>query len=199
MNCHSAIKKGSQYGTAELTKIYASIGFDPSTNKYMENYDNYSEDQIKTVFTKWISDTYLADRGIKNMDENGKSVIEEQWNGIKSSLTNDTKTKIQGPIEWPRIHNLPDHAYFNHAQHVAVGKIECQKCHGNVQGMEVLAQHSPLSMGWCINCHRETKVNFTENKFYDNYKRYHDELKAGTRDKVTVEDIGGLECQKCHY
>ena len=199
MNCHSAIKKGSQYGTAEITKIYASIGYDPTSGKYLDGYENYSEGQIEQVFKKWISDSYLADHNIKNIDENGKSIVEEQWTGIKTSLTNDTKDKIQGPIEWTRIHNLPDHAYFNHAQHVAVGKVECQKCHGKVEGMELLAQHSPLSMGWCINCHRETKVNFTENKFYDNYKRYHDELKSGERTKVTVEDIGGLECQKCHY
>jgi mono/diheme cytochrome c family protein len=199
MNCHSAIKKGSQYGTAEISKIYASIGFDPSSGKYIDGYENYSAAQIEGVFKKWIGDTYLADHSLKNIDENGKSIIEEQWTGIKTSLTNDTKSKIQGPIEWTRIHNLPDHAYFNHAQHVSVGKVECQKCHGKVEGMEILAQHSPLSMGWCINCHRETKVNFTENKFYDNYKRYHDELKSGERTKVTVEDIGGLECQKCHY
>ncbi len=199
MNCHSAIKKGSQYGTAEISKIYASIGFDPSTGKYIDGYENYTNEQIEGVFKKWIGDSYLEDRKLKNMDENGKSIIEEQWNGIKTSLTNDTKTKVSGPIEWTRIHNLPDHAYFNHAQHVSVGKVECQKCHGKVEGMEILAQHSPLSMGWCINCHRETKVNFTENKFYDNYKRYHDELKSGERTKVTVEDIGGLECQKCHY
>jgi mono/diheme cytochrome c family protein len=199
MNCHSAIKKGSQYGTAEISKIYASIGFDPSSGKYIDGYENYTTEQIEGVFKKWIGDTYLADHSLKNMDENGKSIIEEQWTGIKTSLTNDTKFKIQGPIEWTRIHNLPDHAYFNHAQHVSVGKVECQKCHGKVEGMEILAQHSPLSMGWCINCHRETKVNFTENKFYDNYKRYHDELKSGERTKVTVEDIGGLECQKCHY
>jgi mono/diheme cytochrome c family protein len=60
-------------------------------------------------------------------------------------------------------------------------------------------------MGWCINCHRTTKVNFggksgeDGNKFYSIYKKYHDEIKEGKRDSVTVNDIGGTECQKCHY
>ena len=85
-------------------------------------------------------------------------------------------------------------------QHVTVGKVECQTCHGAVEEMEVVAQAKPLSMGWCINCHRQTEVKFADNEYYDNYyEKYHAEIKAGTRDKVTVEDIGGLGCAKCHY
>ncbi len=65
--------------------------------------------------------------------------------------------------------------------------------------MAVLQQDAPLSMGWCINCHRQTEVKFAGNEYYDSYEKYHQELSAGTRSGVTVEDIGGLECQKCHY
>jgi hypothetical protein len=133
------------------------------------------------------------------MDRAGEELIEEQWQGIKSSLTNENKKQIQGPIEWVRIHNLPDHVYFNHAQHVSVGEVECQQCHGKVEEMEVVGQYAPLSMGWCINCHRETEVKFADNEYYASYAKYHEELARGDRDKVTVEDIGGLECQKCHY
>jgi hypothetical protein len=82
---------------------------------------------------------------------------------------------------------------------VTVGKVECQECHGKAEEMEVLQQYAPLSMGWCINCHRQTEVQFEGNEYYKSYARYHDELASGSRDKVTVEDIGGLECQKCHY
>lgn len=197
MNCHKAIKKGSKYGTAELTKIYASIGYDPSTDKYIDGYENLPQEEVKKVFTKWIADTYVKD----NPDKLDKveEVVNEQWNGIVTSLTNEDKPKVQGQIEWVRIHNMPDHVYFNHAQHVTVGKVECQTCHGPVQEMEVVYQHSPLSMGWCINCHRQTEVKFADNEYYQSYERYHDELQAGDRDKVTVEDIGGLGCQKCHY
>ncbi len=97
------------------------------------------------------------------------------------------------PIEWVRIHNLPDLAYFNHSQHVNVGGIECQTCHGPVEEMDVVRQHSLLTMGWCIDCHRTTNVNSKGNAYYDKLLEVHD---AGT---MTVEDIGGLECSKCHY
>jgi len=102
-------------------------------------------------------------------------------------------------IEWVRIHNLPDHVYFNHSQHVTAGKQQCQTCHGEIQKMGEVYQFSDLSMGWCINCHRESKVQFTENKFYSIYEKFHEDLKKGTLDSVTVEKIGGTECQKCHY
>jgi mono/diheme cytochrome c family protein len=102
-------------------------------------------------------------------------------------------------IEWIRIHNLPDHVYFNHSQHVTAGKQNCQTCHGEIQKMDEVYQFTDLSMGWCINCHRESKVQFTENKFYSIYEKFHEDLKKGTLDSVTVEKIGGTECQKCHY
>jgi len=109
------------------------------------------------------------------------------------------------PIEWVKIHNLPDHVYFNHSQHIKVGKVQCQTCHGNIQEMPEVRQFAELSMGWCINCHRETKVDFynkkdsTGNKFYSIYEKFHQDLKTGKMDSVTVENIGGTECQKCHY
>ena len=99
------------------------------------------------------------------------------------------------PIEWVRIHNLPDLAYFNHSQHVTVGEIECETCHGPVQEMDVVRQHSLLTMGWCIDCHRTTDVNTRGNAYYDKLLELHDQS-TGT---MTVEDIGGLECSKCHY
>ena len=110
-------------------------------------------------------------------------------------------TKAQ-PIEWVRIHNLPDHVYFNHSQHVKVGQVACQTCHGEIQKMNEVKQFAELSMGWCVNCHRETKVQFKDNGFYSIYEKYHADLKSGRIDStkgVTVEMIGGTECQKCHY
>lgn len=105
-------------------------------------------------------------------------------------------------IPWVKIHNLPDHVYFNHSQHVVAGKQQCQTCHGEITKMDEVKQFSDLSMGWCINCHRETKVQFKENGFYSIYQKYHDDLKSGKLDStkgITVEKIGGTECQKCHY
>lgn len=200
MNCHKAIQVGSEYGTQEITKIYASIGYDPATNKYIEDYENMSQEEVKAIYSKWIADQYVvANEGTTAADQKTKDAVTEQWNHIVESLTNDQKHKVQGPIEWTRVHNLPDHVYFNHSQHVSVGKVECQTCHGKVEEMAVVKQHSPLSMGWCINCHRQTDVKFNENEYYASYAKYHEEIKDGKREKVTVADIGGLECQKCHY
>lgn len=100
------------------------------------------------------------------------------------------------PIEWVRIHNLPDLAYFNHSQHVEVGKLECQTCHGPIEEMDVVKQFAPLTMGWCINCHRETDVNTKGNGYYDKLVEMH---KEHSKEPMKVEDIGGLECAKCHY
>lgn len=108
------------------------------------------------------------------------------------------------PIEWVKIHNLPDHVFFSHAQHIRAGNVQCQTCHGEITAMDEVKQVSELSMGWCINCHRQTKVQFNYdstkgNKFYSIYEKFHNDIKNGKMDSVTVKDIGGLECQKCHY
>ena len=103
------------------------------------------------------------------------------------------------PIEWTRIHNLPDHVFFSHAQHVGVGKVDCKQCHGAVEEMDIMRQHSDLSMGWCINCHRDTKVNFKDNAYYDNYMKLHDQLKGGGIDTIRAVDIGANDCMRCHY
>lgn len=108
------------------------------------------------------------------------------------------------PIEWTKIHNLPDHVFFSHAQHIRAGNVQCQTCHGDITEMDEVKQVSELSMGWCVNCHRETKVDFNYdstggNKFYSIYEKFHNDIKSGKMDSVTVKDIGGLECQKCHY
>jgi len=193
MNCHKQIAEGPQYGKEEIGKIYKAIGWDPEKKEYIADY-------------------------------------------------------VQEPIKWNRIHNLPDHVYFNHSQHVVAGKQECQTCHGAIETMEVVAQENSLGMGWCIDCHRTTNVDFAGNDYYSIYHKYHEEMGRDTlailgkliekytaevtaktgdpklnverkaaelklqkvsaarksiqsnqRKTVTVEDIGGTECQKCHY
>jgi hypothetical protein len=107
--------------------------------------------------------------------------------------------ETQKPVEWIRLHNLPDHVFFSHAQHVSIAKVDCKKCHGQVQEMDVMRQTSDLSMGWCINCHRDTKVNFKDNAYYDNYKKLHDQLKSGGIDTIRAVNIGANDCMRCHY
>jgi len=114
------------------------------------------------------------------------------WDEENQVYTGNTE-----PVKWIRIHNLPDFVYFNHAQHVMVGEVKCQTCHGPVEEMEIMYQYSPLTMGWCINCHRETNVKVKDNEYYT---KIHEELskKYGV-EKLTVAQMGGLECGKCHY
>jgi hypothetical protein len=122
------------------------------------------------------------------------------WNPTKKDYNRDAKGQIMAkPVEWVKIHNLPDHVYFNHSLHVVSGKVACQRCHGGIQEMDEVYQFADLSMGWCINCHRNTKVQFADNNYYSIFQKYHDEIKEGKREDVKVSEIGGLECQKCHY
>src|SRR5579863_733398 len=119
--------------------------------------------------------------------------------------TSTYHTENARPVEWVKIHNLPDHVFFSHSQHTAAGKVQCQTCHGPIQTMDEVHQFAPLSMGWCINCHRTTKVDFPDstgsngNKFYSIYEHFQQDLKNHDKDSITVKDIGGTECQKCHY
>ena len=116
------------------------------------------------------------------------------WDGENREYIEDYEER---PIKWVRIHNLPDLVYFNHSQHVNVGKLECQECHGPVETMEEMYQYSELTMGWCINCHRETEVQFEKNGYYQDF---HEELTEKYHgEKITAAKIGGLECGKCHY
>lgn len=103
------------------------------------------------------------------------------------------------PIAWIKVHNLPDHVFFSHAQHVSAGGVDCAECHGNVKEMNVIKQVSDLSMGWCINCHRTRKLNVQSNQFYSQYREMAEKLKKGVIDSVTVSMVGGRECMKCHY
>lgn len=114
------------------------------------------------------------------------------WDDADQQYTGETQ-----PVKWVRIHNLPDFAYFNHSQHVSVAGLECQTCHGPVEEMEIMYQYSPLTMGWCINCHRETNVKVQDNEYYT---KIHEQLskKYGV-DQLTAAQMGGLECGKCHY
>jgi len=114
------------------------------------------------------------------------------WDDTNQEYTGDTQ-----PVKWIRVHNLPDFVYYNHSQHVTVAGLECQTCHGPVEEMEIVSQFSPLTMGWCINCHRETNIKVKDNEYYT---KIHEELskKYGV-DKLTVAQQGGLECGKCHY
>jgi cytochrome c551/c552 len=151
------------------------------------------------------------EKGPKLYDENGDEINGTaeiaklyKYAGFDPNKPNNWDPSMAKPIEWIKIHNLPDHVYFNHSQHVRAGNVQCQTCHGEITAMDEVKQVTDLSMGWCVNCHRETKVNFnytdsTGNKYYSIYEKFHNDIKNKKMDSVTVENIGGIECQKCHY
>lgn len=145
--------------------------------------------------------------GDKTFTYNGEEYpMKDEIQKIYTHLDYDPKTGKYGdnptPVKWIKIHNLPDHAFFSHQQHVTVGKQKCQTCHGPVEEMDVVEQYSPLTMGWCINCHKETTVSTQGNAYYDDlHSRMPEDFKNKVMQdgKITVNEIGGMECAKCHY
>lgn len=156
----------------------------PSLNVCMNCHKNIAEVSDTTATEEYSKDFY--DKEIAKLY---KAV---GWDKDNQKYTGKTE-----PVKWVRIHNLQSFVYFNHSQHVTVGGIACQTCHGPVQTYEIQKQFAPLTMKWCIDCHRKTEVKTEGN---DYYKKIHEQLskKYGV-DKLTAAQMGGLECGKCHY
>jgi len=170
--CHSSARTSKNSGI-------------PSLNVCMNCHKNIAEVAPETLLEG-------QQYGIDYNEEIKKLYEAVGWDEANQIYTGEEK-----PVKWVRIHNLPDFAYFNHSQHVTVAKVDCQTCHGPVQEMEILEQFAPLTMGWCIDCHRTTNVNLGDNEYY---AKIHEELskKYGV-DRLTIAQMGGLECGKCHY
>ena len=127
----------------------------------------------------------------------GKKEIAKIYAALDYDPAKDTYGPNPKPIKWIKVHQLPEHAYFNHSQHVTVGKQECTTCHGPIAEMDTVRQFTPLTMGWCIDCHRKTEVKMEGNPYYN---KLHEELKKKYGKKpITVSMMGGIECGKCHY
>ncbi|QAA81988.1 c-type cytochrome [Aequorivita sp. H23M31] len=169
--CHSSARKSQTSGI-------------PSLNVCMNCHKNISEVAEETATPEYSKEFYDGE-------------IAKLYKAVGWDVDNQEYTGKTEPVKWVRIHNLPDFVYFNHSQHVTVAGIACQTCHGEIENMEVVEQFAPLTMGWCINCHRETNVNLESNEYY---AKIHEELskKYGV-EKLTIAELGGLECGKCHY
>lgn len=146
-------------------------------------YCHTGVDKAKNASIPSLSTCMNCHNYIKQGPQYGTTEIAKIEDHIKNNI----------PVEWVRIHNLPDHVYFSHAQHVNAGKLACENCHGKVQEMERVQEVSTLEMGWCINCHRETKVDET-NPYYKATFDF-----AKNHKNFTIGQIGGVECSKCHY
>ena len=170
--CHSSARKSKHSGI-------------PSLNVCMNCHENIAEYNGEEDLEKGYTKDFYTNEIKKLYKAVG-------WDEESRTYTGDTE-----PVKWVRIHNLPDFVYFNHSQHVNVAGIDCKECHGPIEEMEIVYQHSSLTMGWCINCHRESDVKVKDNEYYT---KIHKELskKYGV-EKLTAAQMGGLECGKCHY
>ncbi len=160
-------------------------------------YCHHSAEKGKTAGIPSINVCMNCHKGISSGATTGTSEINKIYEAAGFNPETQKYDKPQKPVKWIRVHNLPDFAYFNHSQHVVVGKQQCQTCHGKVEEMDVVEQKSPLTMGWCVDCHRTTKVASSGNGYYE---EIHARMKSKNDGKdFTVAENGGLECGKCHY
>lgn len=176
--CHSSARVSKHSGIPSLN---VCMNCHKSIYEYTGNPEGPSAEDLANGYT---NEFYTGE-------------IKKLYKAVGWDEENQRYTGESYPVEWVRIHNLPDFVYFNHSQHYSVAGVECQTCHGPVEEMEVMYQYAPLTMGWCINCHRETNVQLSSNPYYE---KIHEELskKYGV-DELTAAQMGGLECGKCHY
>lgn len=195
----AVVHLGRQQGYQPTQPIKFSHALHAGKHKIDCQYCHQTANKGKNSNIPSLNTCMNCHKNVSKGPKYGTEEIAKIYKAVGWDAYNQTYSKPAKPVEWVRIHNLPDHVYFNHAQHVNVGKVQCQTCHGPIETMEEVYQYSPLSMGWCINCHRQTEVQFASNKYYSTYEELHEKLKNHQIDKVTVETIGGTDCQRCHY
>ncbi|SIQ97169.1 MULTISPECIES: c-type cytochrome [Chryseobacterium] len=192
--CHSSAKYGK---VSEIPSMNVCMNCHRTISEY--NADHYMEPgKDKAFYDGEIQKIYAA----------------TGWDPAKQQYTGKTQ-----PVEWTRIHNMPDFVYFNHSQHVIAGEqaiinsfnkknpnnkidVVCKACHGKIDTMNVVQMANDFTMGWCIECHRTTEVDMNNGYNKEYFKNLHDKLKKQYPQdggKITVDAIGGLECGKCHY
>ena len=191
--CHTGAKYGK---VSEIPSMNVCMNCHRSISEYNGKYMEPGKD--KSFYDGEIKKIYEA----------------TGWDPDKQQYTGKTK-----PVEWTRIHNMPDFVYFNHSQHVVAGEqaiinshnkknptnqidVVCKACHGKVDTMNVVQMANDFTMGWCIECHRTTEIDMNNGYNQAYFKDLHEKLKKQypkSGGKVTVAAIGGLECGKCHY
>ena len=190
--CHSSAKYGK---VSEIPSMNVCMNCHRTISEYTGKYMEPGKD--KAFYDGEIQKIYAA----------------TGWDPASQQYTGKTQ-----PVEWVRIHNMPDFVYFDHSQHVVAGEqaiisshnkknpeakidVVCKACHGQVDTMNVVQMANDFTMGWCIECHRTTEVDMNNGYNKEYFKNLHDKLKKqyGSGTKITVDAIGGLECGKCHY
>jgi hypothetical protein len=190
MIADDAIALGRSEGFAPLQPIKFSHAIHAGENQIDCQYCHFTAEVSKSAGIPPMELCLNCHTLIRDATRSGQSEIRKILAAIDSG----------DPVEWIRVHRLPDYVYFSHAQHVGAGKLECSECHGPVEEMHVLQQHSDLSMGWCLDCHRSHAVHFSESEYYrSTFEQFHQFLDQDIRDSILVSDVGGTDCMSCHY
>lgn len=208
--CHSSAKYGKVSGIPSPNVCM-------NCHKTIKEYKgDYFEEELIT------SGKFADEEAVKNFYT---GEIQKMYKAIGWNPETNKYDGPQKPIEWVRIHNMPDFVFFSHAQHVVAGEKAIKKaikdgtipnakelnigsgdqvcfaCHGRVDEMNEVKMANDFTMGWCIECHRTTEVDMDNEYNKEYYAELHEKLKKqyGDATKITVDAIGGLECGKCHY
>jgi hypothetical protein len=185
----------------EAVLLGRSPGYQPDQPIKFSHQVHMTENQMDCMYCHHtVTTSKTANIPSTNLCMNCHIVVREGSRSGRFEIDKLVKAYEEGrSIEWIRIHNLPDHVFFSHAQHVGAGNLDCMQCHGNVEEMHVVRQVEDLSMGWCVECHRETKVDFIDNEYYSIFEAFHKDLEQGVRDSILAVNVGANNCSSCHY
>ncbi len=187
-------------------------------------YCHNSVEKSRTAGIPTVNVCMNCHKGISEGSQYGTEEIQKIYDAAgfdPNTLQYSGETK---PIRWVKVHNLPDHVYFNHSQHVKAGGLDCKQCHGDmtketvgrvmtkedlnaVEDNRIKFTRPTLTMGWCIECHGEKEIDLKSAEAGSYYNEIHKRLltdketyqKYKEDGKVTVAELGGWECAKCHY
>ncbi len=185
----------------EAVKLGRSPDYQPDQPIKFSHQVHMAENQMDCMYCHHtVTSSKTANIPSTNLCMNCHIVVREGSRSGRFEIEKLVQAHEEGrSIEWIRIHKLPDHVFFSHAQHVGAGNLDCMQCHGDVENMHVVKQVSDLSMGWCLDCHRDTKVDFIENDYYSIFEAFHADLAKGVKDSILAVNVGANDCSKCHY
>lgn len=186
---HEATNLSRTQGYAPDQPIKFSHAIHAGENKTDCRYCHHTADYSKSAYIPSANVCMNCHNVVKTGKNSGNFEINKITRSINSGV----------PVKWIKIHSIPDYTFFSHAQHVNVGRLACQTCHGDVENMHIVEQVNDLSMGWCINCHRDTQIQFEANNYYSIFRGMDRVDNSGNPIPVHVDDVGGIDCMKCHY
>ncbi len=187
-------------------------------------YCHNSVEKSKSAGIPTVNVCMNCHKAVGEGPEYGTTEIQKIYDAAGFDAEKVAYTGETEPIRWVKVHNLPDHVYFNHSQHVKVGGLDCKQCHGDmtketigrvmpIEELNALDENKikftrpTLTMGWCIECHGQKEIDIKSADKGTYYNEIHKRLltdketyqKYKEDGKVTVAELGGWECAKCHY